>query len=181
MINGKKLNAELKPGQFFTINRVFANGDMVTLSVPMSVKITSWPNDGIAVERGPIVYSYPIPATVDTVSNYKKSTAVFPGLEYKPAAAWNYSLLVNNASDVQVIKNADNSYPWSAAIAPVILKVPAEKLMNWKLRSTKDASGQPTLQTSMFPTNRDSTGKKEYIDLVPYGSTLLRVTVFPKK
>jgi hypothetical protein len=180
-INGKKLVADLEPGQFYTLNRVFANGDKVTLSVPMSVKITTWPHDGIAVERGPIVYSYPIAATVDTVLNYKKSTAAFPGTEYRPSAPWNYALLVNNASDVKVIKNSDHGYPWSADVAPVELKVPAEKLTNWKLKSTKDSKGDPTLQTSAFPANRDSTGKKEYINLVPYGSTFLRLTVFPKE
>jgi hypothetical protein len=180
-INGQKINADLKPGQFYTINRNFANGDRVTLSVPMSVKITSWPNNGVAVERGPIVYSYPIAATVDTVNGYKKSTPAFPGVEYRPDATWNYSLLATNASEVQVIKNGDYRYPWSAGANPVVLRVPAEKLENWKLRETKDSKGQPTLQTSSFPVNRDSTGKKEYIDLVPYGSTFLRVTVFPKK
>jgi hypothetical protein len=179
-INGKKIDAVVTPGQFYTINRVFADGDKVTLSVPMSVKITSWPNNGVAVERGPIVYSYPIPATVDTVANYKKSTAAFPGTEYRPAASWNYTLLVNNASDVQVIKHSGYGYPWSGTAEPVVLKVPAEKLENWKLKQVTDSKGQPTLQTSTFPANRDSTGKKEYIDLVPYGSTFLRVTVFPK-
>jgi len=180
IINGKKLNAVLKPGRFFTINRVFANGDDIILNVPMSVKITTWPNDGIAVERGPIVYSYPIPAVADTVANYKKSTAAFPGTEYKPTGGWNYSLLINKASDVQVIKNLGSGYPWDVTTAPVILKVPAEKLLNWRLHATKDSKGEPTWQTSAFPVNRDSTGKKEYIELVPYGSTLLRVTVFPK-
>jgi len=180
-INGKKIAASLVPGQFFTLKRAFANGDKITLSVPMSVKITTWPNDGLAVERGPIVYSYPIAATKDTVSNYKKSTAKFPGVEYRPTAAWNYALLVKNAGDVQVIKNADKGYPWSTGTAPVMLRVPAERLTNWKLRETKDAKGNATEQTSFFPANRDSTGKKQYIDLVPYGSTLLRVTVFPKK
>ena len=179
-INGKKLDASLKKGEFYTINRVFADGDKITLQLPMSVKITSWPNDGLAVERGPIVYSYPIPAKVDTVTNYKKSTPAFPGTEYRPAAVWNYSLLVKNASDVQVIKNTTYKYPWSAAVSPVVLKVPAELLTNWKLHQTTDSKGQPTLQTSSFPANRDSTGKKQYIDLVPYGSTFLRVTVFPK-
>jgi len=176
-VNGKKLPADLKAGQFFTLNRTFANGDEVTLSVPMSVKITSWPNDGIAVERGPIVYSYPIAAAKDTVHNYAKSTAAFPGVEYRPAAAWNYSLLVKNAGDVQVIKNGGNGYPWSSS--PIVLRVPAEKLNNWKLLQTKDSKGEPTEETPAFPANRDETGKKQYIDLVPYGSTFLRVTVFP--
>lgn len=180
-INGKKLAADIKPGEFYTINRNFNNGDHIELSLPMHVAITNWPHDGVAVERGPIVYSYPIPAKVDTVKNYQKSTAAFPGTEYRPAGTWNYSLLVKNAGDVQVIKNSSYGYPWSAKIAPVILKVPAEKLTNWKLHSAKDSKGETVLQTSAFPANRDSTGKKQYIDLVPYGSTFLRVTVFPKE
>ena len=180
-INNKKIDAVLKAGQFYTLNREFNNGDKITLSIPMNVKITSWPNNGLAVERGPIVYSYPIPATVDTVNGYKKSTKDFPGVEYKPAGAWNYSLLIANANDVQVIKNNKYNYPWSAGTAPVTLKVPAEKLENWRLRQTTGSKGEPVLQTSAFPANRDSTGKKEYITLVPYGSTFLRVTVFPEK
>jgi hypothetical protein len=180
-VNGKKINAGLVVGQFYTINRAFANGDKITLSIPMSVKITSWPNDGMAVERGHIVYRYPIPQKKYTLTNYKKSTPQFPGVEYRPVGAWNYSLKVANANDVQVIKNDKYTYPWSAKVAPVTLKVPAEKLENWKLRQTTGSKGEPVLQTSAFPANRDSTGKKEYIDLVPYGSTFLRVTVFPEK
>ena len=180
-INGRRLAANLKPGRFFTVNRVFNTGDKVTLAIPMNVNISSWPNKGVAVERGPIVYSYPIAAEADTVGNYNKSTAAFPGLEYQPAAAWNYALLVAKAADVQVVKNIGNQYPWAAGAAPVTLKVPAEKLINWKLKQTENAKGILVYQTSGFPANRDSTGKKEYITLVPYGSTLLRVTVFPTK
>lgn len=180
-INGKKLEANLKQGEFYTINRTFKNGDRIELSLPMHVQLTNWPHDGIAIERGPIVYSYLIAAKVDTVHDYKKSTAAFPGTEYQPNGPWNYALLAKHASDVQVIKNNNGgSYPWSEKIAPVVLKVAAERLKNWQLHSSKDSKGEPTLQTSAFPTNRDSIGKKEYIDLVPYGSTFLRVTVFPK-
>jgi len=147
----------------------------------MTVDISKWPNQGIAVERGPIVYSYPITAKEDTVKNYAKSTAAFPGLEYQPAAAWNYTMLVTKAADVKVIKNTNSAYPWAQGASPVMLKVPAEKLTNWKLKQSKNVVGETVYQTSAFPVNRDSTGKKEYITLVPYGSTLLRLTVFPEK
>jgi DUF1680 family protein len=180
-INGKKLIANLKPGKFFTIDRVFNNGDKITLSVPMNVRISNWPNNGVAVERGPLVYSYPIAAKADTVRNYSKSTAAFPGLEYQPAAPWNYALLVTKPADVQMVKNTAKQYPWAAGAAPVTLKVPAEKLTNWKLKQTKNVAGGTVYQTSGFPANRDSTGKREYITLAPYGSTLLRLTVFPEK
>jgi hypothetical protein len=180
-INGQKLTANLHPGHFFTINRLFNNNDKVTLAIPMHVEISQWPNKGEAVERGPIVYSYPIAAKEDSVKNYAKSTAAFPGLEYRPAAAWNYSMLAINPGDIQVIKNNTKTYPWKTGADPVTLRVPAEKLTNWKLKQTKNAVGETVYQTSAFPANRDSTGKKEYITLVPYGSTLLRLTVFPEK
>ena len=150
-INGHKLAAKLQPGSFFTINRIFNNGDKVTLAIPMTVNISNWPNKGIAVQRGPIVYSYPIAAKEDTVKNYSKSTAAFPGLEYKPTAAWNYSLLVTRAADVQVVKNSGNAYPWSTGAAPVTLKVPAEKLYNWKLKQTKNVVGVTVYQNLRVP------------------------------
>jgi hypothetical protein len=178
-VNGQKIAGKLYPGQFFTINRLFKNDDKITLAIPMDVNLTNWPNKGMAVERGPIVYSYPITAKVDTVQNYARSTAAFPGLEYKPFGAWNYALLAAKPADVQVMKNTISKYPWSEGASPVTLKIPAEKLSNWKLKQTKNAKGETVYQTSGFPANRDSTGKKEYITLVPYGSTFLRVTVFP--
>jgi DUF1680 family protein len=180
-INGHKLAAKLQPGSFFTINRVFNTGDKVELAIPMDVNISSWPNKGIAVERGPIIYSYPIAAKADTVKHYDKSTAAFPGLEYQPVAPWNYLLLVKNTADVQVIKNTGGKYPWAEGAAPVTLKVPAETLIDWQLKQTKNATGATVYQTSGFPADRNNTGNKEYITLVPYGSTLLRVTVFPEK
>ncbi|RYD92788.1 MAG: hypothetical protein EOP54_20215 [Sphingobacteriales bacterium] len=182
-VNGKKVDGKVIPGEFFELNRVFANGDKITLLIPMDVKVTSWPNNGVGIERGPIVYSYPIASTADTVSgDYKKATKAFPGFELTPAHDWNYSLLVNNSNDVEVVKNSNYTYPWKVGANPVRLKVPAQKLKDWKLNSYVDTASKATIyQTSPFPANRETTGDKEYIELVPYGSTLLRVTVFPKQ
>ncbi|HVU56532.1 MAG TPA: beta-L-arabinofuranosidase domain-containing protein [Puia sp.] len=180
MVNGRKVTTSIQKGEFFTIDRVFKDGDKVELSLPMHVTLSKWPHDGIAVERGPIVYSYPIPAFVDTVQHYDKSSAAFPGTAYTPTGAWNYGLLAKTGSDIEVFKNSHYTYPWNAASAPVTLRVPVEQLTNWALHPAKDEKGEPTLQTSAFPDQRDSTGEKTYIDLVPYGSTFLRLTVFPR-
>jgi len=50
-------NITLKAARFATITRTFAEGDCLTLSLPMKIKTQPWPRGGLSVERGPLAYA----------------------------------------------------------------------------------------------------------------------------
>jgi len=175
----EQLEAGIAPGSFFKLEQTFKDGDRIVLSVPMNVQLTAWPNNGVSIARGPIVYSYPIPAEKRIVKDYKKSTPQFPAFELLPTGAWNYAVDWSNTNDIKVVTHPGDAYPWD--VPPVVLEVPAQKLKHWKLFEMKDAiTHAAALQTPAFPEQRETTGETETLMLVPYGSTLLRLTVFPK-
>ncbi len=188
-LNGKKLDAELTPGTFYTIHRKFVNGDKITLTLPMQVSFTEWPNHGISVERGPIAYSYPIQDSVvikkyseDTHAKpYNKPPTEFTVSELYPKVQWNYALNTSDISNVEVVQNSHFDYPWSVTNVPVKLKLHAYHVKNWELfKPDNNKNDIEYYQTSAFPEKPDITDEDDTIELVPYGCTLLRVTVFPQ-
>lgn len=179
-VNGKKLNEAVIPGSFFKLTRTFQNNDHITLLLPMEVASTQWPHHGVALERGPLVFSYPIKSEDRMIPDYKKSTKEFPAVERRPAAPWNYALSTGSGK-IEVIQRQADSYPWDMDGVPVKLKVPVIKVINWRLVKHLDKiDGKKYDVTSSFPENPVFSDTVEYIELVPYGSTLLRLTVFPE-
>jgi hypothetical protein len=180
-VNGKLYEGPLKPGSFVTLRRAFNNRDKVVLKFPMTAKIVPCGDWGISVERGPLLYAYPVPeqVTVDTniYSNLRGKISPdpvnFPALDIEPAGSWNYALAAKSADDLKVVETGSTGYPLDPGAAPVVIQVPVMKVKDWTLLENRFTPPLPEQgQFSCEPT-------LETITLVPYGSTRLRVSVFP--
>ncbi len=177
-VNGKRLG-NVVPGKFLVIERGWKSGDVVTLDFPMTPRLSHWTNGSAAIVRGPLVYSLLIG------EEPWKSTAEFGGgafhtYEIHPAGAWNYALLLKNPDEPQieaVVSGEMPAQPFKAADAPVRLKVKAFK-------TEKDGWGTfrkdfPARAAEPPASPLAAPAKAEDIVLVPYGSTQIRITLFP--
>lgn len=59
-INGKSWSATLKSNTIEVINRTWKSGDVVELIMPMHVETSTWYENAMAVEHGPLVYALKI-------------------------------------------------------------------------------------------------------------------------
>jgi hypothetical protein len=183
-VNDAQVPAPRTPKGFLVLHRRFNPGDVVTLTLPMKVAITHWPQNGIGIERGPLVYSLPIKENWTSLVEAKFTTGEFPSWVATPASAWNYGLALDPArlaGDVEIKRNAsahgEMDDPWENP--PTTLTVPARRIEDWELQSNPDNPSQkftpplPDLSVSKVSET------VERVTLVPYGSTQLRVTIFP--
>jgi hypothetical protein len=182
-INGKKYTGSLTPGSFVTITRQVHKKDVIMLQLPMPARLVQYDTFGVTVERGPLLFAYPIPekVTIDTATyanlgGKRSPDPAFPALDIRPAGPWNYGLAVtekNFLQKVQVRQQPNSGYPFDPSALAVVIRVPARKLKGWTLKENRYTPALPAAGT--FKTE----DKEEMITLVPYGSTRLRMSVFP--
>jgi uncharacterized protein len=150
VINGKPIDGKAEAGTFVKINRKFSDGDVVAVMLPQEIKATSWPSNGFAIERGPIVFSLkideewePMDKAVEAcigeigVYNLKRRYPGLLGNNVYPKSPWNYALDIdlNNASAKVNLTERQwrDENPWSANEPPILLEVPARRLAGWEL------------------------------------------------
>ena len=180
-VNGEVTSASISDEGFLVLHRVFKPGDQIVLTLPMKVAVTHWPQNGIGIECGPLVYAMPIKEVWKSSVEPRYATAEFPNWEVTPASAWNYGIALDLGkleSQVEIKTNPGPvGDPWQNP--PVTLTVPMRKIEGWELRSNPDSPSQrftPPLPDLSVSKVSDTV---ERVALVPYGATHLRVTIFP--
>jgi hypothetical protein len=169
-VNGHA-DPEPQPGTFARVERTWRSGDRVDINFPMTPRISRWFKDSIAIERGPLVFSYGVGE--DWVK--LRTRGMTADWQVYPTTSWNYALIVNAASPAKSIAVTEEEIaegPFTSRHAPVKLNVMARKLNQWQAED--GVAG--TLPQSPVASDQP----QETITLIPYAAAKLRITAFPQ-
>ncbi len=174
-VNGTDAAAEAKPLQFVAIDRNWANGDTVTLTMPMKLGVRRWAQNGnsASVDYGPLSFSLKIG------ENYVKygGTEDWPEQDVFATSPWNYGLVLDEADPTKSFEIVRKSgpvadQPFTAETAPIELKAKGKRIAEWTVDKN---SLLRTLQQSPAKTYQP----EEAITLIPMGAARLRISAFP--
>ena len=189
-IDGKSFAESPRTGKMIRIERLWAAGDRVELDLPMTINLSRWDKDAVAVERGPLAYSLKIKQLWKKVD---KRFPDFPGWEVRPGSPWNYALCFDLQKShptqlpdpftlipkgrtydsyftVRYPKVPEGSNPWEHP--PIELVCKGKKVDGWEL-----LDGDATPDVPQSPVINDN--PQEEITLIPYGCAPIRITYFP--
>ncbi len=174
-LNGQPLAVEGRPLSYLRIDRTWAAGDTLELTLPMEVVVTRWAKNrnSASVGRGPLSFS------VKIGEEYVRcgGTDAWPAREILPTTPWNYGLALdprNPAAGFEVVAR-----PWPASNevfthdgTPVELRAQVKRIPNW----TDTGMGLPG---KLQPSPVKSAEPVETITLIPMGAARLRISAFP--
>ncbi|GAP71559.1 hypothetical protein SAMD00024442_14_21 [Candidatus Symbiothrix dinenymphae] len=189
-INGKAISATLEAGKYACIQREWANGDVVTLTVPMDFSMQTWQvnQNSVSVNYGPLTLSLNIKEEYKKIDSKKSAIGdskwqetadpeKWPSYEIYPTSAWNYALVLNEKQPFQHLKvekrawPADD-FPFTQQNSPLVVHAKGRQVPSW----TIDEHGL----CGVLPTpDCVKSSKVEDIELVPMGTARLRITSFP--
>jgi len=169
-VNGQP-EPQPKAGSFARIERTWRSGDRVELKLPMPPRVSHWFHDSVAIERGPLVFSFPIGESWVKL----RDRGMTADWQVFPTTAWNYALNVDASApekNIGVTESELVDAPFGARHTPVRLSVNARKLTDWR---AEDGVAN-TLPQSPAVSDQPA----ETVTLIPYAAAKLRITAFPR-
>jgi DUF1680 family protein len=159
-----------RAGTFHCIKREWSKSTVVTLCLPMQVKVRQSYHHGVSIERGPLVYALKIGENWRLV----RGEPPHGDWEIYPTTDWNYALKINRDNPDESIRfetQPIGDCPFSPDGAPVRATVMGQRLPEWTIEHNAAAPLPESPVSSSEPL--------EKLDLIPYGCTNLRITEFP--
>lgn len=174
-VNGKDARVPAAALSYAVVDRQWRDGDVVTLRLPMPLRVRTWEKSkgAVSVHRGPLAFSLRIGEEWRRCGG----SDAWPDQELLPTTPWNYGLVLDpkdpaGSFEVMPAGGPPAEQPFTLETAPVRLTAKAKKIPAWQL----DRYGLVApLQES--PARSDE--PEETVTLVPMGCARLRISAFP--
>ncbi len=175
-LNGITISEGTDNAYFERVSRRFRKNDTILIEFATRPRIEDR-GPGVAINYGPLVYSFPVKARKRLITQHdaQKASPDFPAYELLPEDPHHWAYAVHqdlSSSDVEIVRTGHKGYPWDYSGSPVKLKVPARHVKNWKLKDY--------VSLTNFPQVPELSEQTDTLLLEPMGGTLLRITEFPK-
>ncbi len=172
-VNGETLSVQPAPQSYAVIERVWQDGDRVSLQLPMRITLSVWEKqaNSVSVNRGPLTYSLKIGHRWEKIGG----TDEWPELAVYSSTLWNVGLIVDRANPSASFRSFEKSgtirQPFDPDSAPIELRGQGRAIPRWTLARNCAGPLPPSPVISDQPTRE--------IPLIPMGCARLRVCVFP--
>jgi hypothetical protein len=167
---GNEDSIPVREGTFHRIEREWSRSTVVSLHLPMRVRVERRYHNGISIGRGPLVYSLKIGEDWRLI----RGNPPHGDWEVYPTTAWNYGLDIKADDPDESIsfeKRSVGDRPFSPDGAPVMARVMGRRLPGWTIEHNAAGPLPESPVSSQEPL--------EELILIPYGCTNLRVTELP--
>ncbi|WP_410597308.1 RICIN domain-containing protein [Amycolatopsis sp. lyj-23] len=155
---------------FVKVDRTWADGDVITLTLPQRTTTRTWAaNHGsVSVDHGPLTYSLKIGENYESLGG----TAQFPEYAVHATTPWNYGLTPDTTLTFTASGAALPANPFTPDTVPVTITAAARRITEW---TADDQDVVTPLQAS--PARSEE--PVETVTLIPMGAARLRITSFP--